>query len=347
MKKIGVVLLAILMCLGCFVACSDKSGKKATYTIDYESDVDFENALNAGEDLTGKIVKFKVLEFNPTSSFGYDLYAGEHLNFVSSEHPGIKAGDTVVAKATKIERVLKSWIITYEKLDVIEGNGDSESKKTEASESASTSAATSTKSSSNEKKELEVVESGFYESSRSGNKTYLYAYAKVYNPNEKIMAEFPKLTVTVKNAEGAVLATDYQSNNYVMPNDTIMIVASVGVTDYSTDCKVELNVKSDLVNVTELIKKQNSLTSDFTFVNVSEVPDKYYTKITGEIINNFSTDVDDIQLTLVLRKDGEVVYTDRTYVDDLKVGANTAFEFTKYSKSLPAYDTIELYAQQW
>ena len=84
--------------------------------VDYEREEDFEAALNAGEDLTGKTVTFTVLEVHPSSAFGYNLYAGEHLNFVSSKNPGVKQGDTITVKVKEVNSILGSWIISYTKV---------------------------------------------------------------------------------------------------------------------------------------------------------------------------------------------------------------------------------------
>ena len=59
--------------------------------VDYGNAEAFESALNHGENLEGKSVMFQVAEFHPDSKFGYNLWAGEHLNFISSEHPNVKA----------------------------------------------------------------------------------------------------------------------------------------------------------------------------------------------------------------------------------------------------------------
>lgn len=84
--------------------------------IDYESAETFEAALNNGENLEGKTVRFIALELRPQSAFGYNIFAGEHLNFVSTENPGVEAGDIVTVKVTKIQSILGSWIIRYEKI---------------------------------------------------------------------------------------------------------------------------------------------------------------------------------------------------------------------------------------
>lgn len=201
--------------------------------------------------------------------------------------------------------------------------------------------------SGNEKKELEIIDSGYFESSRIGETTYLDAYAKVHNPNDAKMAEYPKLTVTVKSSDGTILATDYDTGSYIMPDDTVVLIESIGVSNYADDCKVELSVTTDYVNVTDSIRKENSLSSDFSFTNVSEISERYSCKITGEIMNNFSADVDNVTLTVSLLKDGKIVYVDTTYLHDLKMGQNTPFEYKYYSTDWPDHDSIELSVQQW
>ena len=87
---------------------------EATKNSDYPNVEDFEAALNAGEDLTGKTVTFTVTTFVPNSAFGYNLQTGEHLNFCSTTHPGVGEGDTVTVKVTEVQSVLGSYIIYYE-----------------------------------------------------------------------------------------------------------------------------------------------------------------------------------------------------------------------------------------
>lgn len=109
---LSVILLAAAfsLVLTCFCT-SCGSGK-----IDYERVEDFEAALNAGENLIGKTVTFTILEVNPSSAFGFNLYAGEHLNFTSSKNPGVEQGDTITVKVKEVISILGSWIISYTKV---------------------------------------------------------------------------------------------------------------------------------------------------------------------------------------------------------------------------------------
>ena len=75
--------------------------------VDYADAASFESALNSGENLEGKVVTFVAQELQPQSAYGYDIYSGEHLNFVSSRHPDVKAGDVVTVKATEISSVTR------------------------------------------------------------------------------------------------------------------------------------------------------------------------------------------------------------------------------------------------
>lgn len=87
----------------------------------------------------------------------------------------------------------------------------------------------------------------------------------------------------------------------------------------------------------------NAKTTDFTITNVSEQSGSYTSLITGKITNNYFEDVDSVNLSVILRKDGEIVYIDRTYVENLKVGKAKAFQLSSYH-DLPEYDTIDVSA---
>lgn len=85
--------------------------------IDYPDDALYEAALNRGEKTEGKIVRFKVLAVKPKSEFGFNLWAGEHLNFCTQEGFPVKEGDTILAKVSKVDHCIGSWIIYYDRLD--------------------------------------------------------------------------------------------------------------------------------------------------------------------------------------------------------------------------------------
>lgn len=111
MKK--VFCLSLVLCV--FLCCTLTSCGGKT-EVDFANAEAFETALNAGDDLTGKTVTFTVSNLEPDSAFGYNLQTGEHLNFCSSNNPGVKEGESVTVKVTEVTSILGSYIISYEKV---------------------------------------------------------------------------------------------------------------------------------------------------------------------------------------------------------------------------------------
>ena len=64
--------------------------------------------------LTGKTVTITVVAYNPDSAFGPDIWAGEHLNFISEDDPGVQEGDVITVRITSVASSLGSWFLTYE-----------------------------------------------------------------------------------------------------------------------------------------------------------------------------------------------------------------------------------------
>lgn len=105
-KKNRYIISGLLVCVLMLAGCGS-----ATTALDYGDAESFEAALNAGENLEGKTVRFYASELHPDSAMGYNVWAGEHLNFISARNPDIKAGETVDVKATEITSSMGSWFI--------------------------------------------------------------------------------------------------------------------------------------------------------------------------------------------------------------------------------------------
>ena len=103
----GSILLALIISVAILYAPKN---------IDYGDETAFEDALNSGTNVTGKIVRFKVREY-ATPPAGYNLHAGKHLNFVSFTNPGVSTGDTITVKVTKVQSSGDGiWSIWYKKV---------------------------------------------------------------------------------------------------------------------------------------------------------------------------------------------------------------------------------------
>ncbi len=113
-KKIRAIFLSAVIVISALICGCANSIRPV---VDYGNAEAFESALNAGQNLEGKIVRFKADDLHPQSFFGYNIFAGEHLNFVSDRNPNVQVGDIVTVRVTEVRSMLKSWIISYEKVD--------------------------------------------------------------------------------------------------------------------------------------------------------------------------------------------------------------------------------------
>jgi len=93
------------------------------YSVDYGDAESFENDLNNGKNVEGKVVQFKVLDYKPESGAGVNIWAGEHLNFIASDDdPEVKSGDTMTVLVTSVKKSLNSWFIHFAIIDKYEIN---------------------------------------------------------------------------------------------------------------------------------------------------------------------------------------------------------------------------------
>ncbi len=379
LKQLISITLAVVMASS-LCAC----GGVSKVPIDYGDAAAFEAALNAGENLEGKVVQFTADEFHPDSALGYNVWAGEHLNFVSARNPDIKEGDTVVARTTMIENSMGSWVIQYEKVDnaevtdatitsdssspseEINGQADTTEADTESDDADTTANASSYSTESNldssnsasfstktdddtdipeEELPLELKDYGWYANeSGYGDNIYVNFCGIIYNPNEKLTAEYPEVIVTVKNGDGSIMATEDQMGNAILPGDTITLCGSFSMPgDLTDDAQILFDVEWDEFTTSP---SENVRSSDFSFANVSEHLGSSDNMITGEITNNSDIDVNTANVSIVLRQEGKIVYMENTFVDGLKAGKTKAFEMHSYN-DWPEHDTIDCSAMFW
>lgn len=340
-EKIWCGLMLILM-LVCTVACAKKP------TIDYADAESFEAALNSGENLEGKVVQFVADEVHPRSARGYNIWAGEHLNFVSRKNPDVRQGDTVTVKATTIESNGGSWFIEYERIDDATNKKTDSSDKTEKNGTKSFSTSSSMITKAVERK-LEITDRAIYFKSASvldKDSVYFGYVALIHNPNGTLIAQFPKINITIKAGDGTIVTTDSATGSTVMPGDTVALIGTVSIpkSAISDDTKVSWQVECSDFTTDGFVHSEAS-TADFTVSNVSERMGRS-NSVTGELKNNFLEDMNSVCITVVFRKDGKIVYAEDTFIDNLTSGQTKAFEITSYS-DWPEHDTIDVTAMAW
>ena len=338
MKKSILHLLSILLSICVLFSLSACSSSDSSVSVDYKNAETFESALNDGDNVVGKTVKFHADSLHPESRYGYNIWAGEHLNFISADSPGIKRGETVVVMVTSTLQLDNgSWLIYYD----IAGTENSSSKTDSLKPSSSTSKATFKKA---EPKSLQITETGLYiESSYLWDDTvYINYIGFVHNPNNEETALFPKLIATAKNPDGTILAADEQSGSVIMPGDTIPIMGTFSIisseikegsyVDYQVECK---SFQEDSFIYS------SARTTDFKISNISEHSGSR-ASVTGEVKSSFSENVSMLKIIAIFRKDNKIAGVERTYID-LSAYQSKAFEIDSLT-GFPEHDSVEIYA---
>lgn len=167
----------------------------------------------------------------------------------------------------------------------------------------------------------------------------------VTNPNQYLLAQYPEVIITIKSGTGSIIATESVMAPMIAPNDTITLCGIVKIkkVDKTPDMEVHFDLDwGDLVVADENTPKS----TDFKVSNISERAGSNDGLITGEVINNSTKDADNLCLSLILRKDGKIVYIDTEYVDKLSVGNKKAFQFSCLG-GWPTHDVVEITAQPW
>lgn len=204
------------------------------------------------------------------------------------------------------------------------------------------------KDSGEELQPLEIVETCALISPSAAYQDTVYVEycGKITNPNQDTAAEFPKLQITLENADGTILATDAHTGMYLMPGDTIVLGSQVAVpaSQISDDTIVEYAVSASQTVAASSLDVPSS--TDYEITNVSEQHTDWNTTVTGKITNNYTSTSSSVRLTALFKSGGEIVGMANSFIDNLPAGGTMAFEISAYN-DLPDHDTVEVYAQYW
>lgn len=346
------LLVCIILASIALTACGtsddedEKTSEEEQVFIDYGDAESFENALNEGEDLEGKIVQFTVFELHPQSAKGYNIWAGEHLNFISSRNPKVKEGETITVRANTIESEMGSWFIYYDKVENAEINkktifmdDDSES---ESKNESKVDSVKEEKTNTEETKDSDVIEDDSINTeseindeeenvNEGANDTYEsnklydivdsaiinsgYGYTHIIYKVTAKKTTSAEMSMIVYNEEGDVVGKSSDQINLIKGNNNFFLLSVSGdITDCTFDIKYSEKSsyrQSDIVSV-EMEK-----------YNVSGY-DIYITfKQVAEDIDTFS------RFKILYYKDGKIVDSNSGY-------------FSVYAENLDGVDSTDV-----
>lgn len=190
---------------------------------------------------------------------------------------------------------------------------------------------------------LEIVDSGY--TVKDGYDTNYVQYAIVVkNPNTERAIRFPKVRLTSRDADGAILGTEDIVGSSIMPGGA-WYSASQGSSVDSTPATVDFEIippdDSDWVAPDRIDNAGEPLTV--------ENPAKRGDKIVGEVSNPNDFDINSVAVVVLFRDgSGKLLAGETTYTDKVTAGGKIPFELSLWGTN-GGYitDNFEVYAYPW
>lgn len=196
--------------------------------------------------------------------------------------------------------------------------------------------------SGSEKEKPKIVESGYRIVDSYGSKSIEYA-GTIENPNKDCGLRFPKVTIIAKNKDGSILSSNEHILDPIAPLDKISF-ADTGDCKEKTPASVEFKV--DCKTFTSPNDKDIVPTNQIKISNISETSEngnEY--SYTGEIENKSDSDLRNITLIILFKKDNKIVGGKASEIDDLEAGEKTTFDTLK--EDVPKHDEYQISASSW
>lgn len=168
--------------------------------------------------------------------------------------------------------------------------------------------------------------------------TYVYYSAELSNRNSKT-AGACQITVTSRDAEGHVLDVSNGYTGRIAGNDTIRFSGGVMYVG-DVPSAVELAVGNPMGGYNDHFDA-TAKASDFQFKNVARLDES---KISGDVVNNSSVDCTNVRVSVILKKNGQVIGGTYTYANNVKGNGGSA-PFVIYS--FVDYDSFKVVAAEW
>lgn len=290
-------------------------------TVDYLDENEFELELNQGKKLEGLTVTFKVKDVKPDAVFGYNLWAGENLNFYFTENIGASIGDSVTVRADNITTILGTWQIRCELISLVEGDGSLPATPKQ------------------NLKEMVITDFGY-----SVFDGYLHVGFMLNNPNEEFYIQYPTVRITARGQSGVLLGTADMVLSEIYPNDTISY-GGLAFAVKETPATVEITpIEPEEYNV-----KHSSLVQEYIPMNVlnySVSGEDFCNVLLGEINNPNVYDVQQAVVIMMYRDiDDRILFAETTYVN--KVPAGETVPFSGYFCNDAQYEKCTVTVMPW
>ena len=199
-------------------------------------------------------------------------------------------------------------------------------------------------------KDVELVDTGFCQrlnyietfSLTSEDTMYVRYVGIVHNPNENRCADFPKVIATIKNKDGVVIATGEVTIAEILPGESVPIVGEISLDRSNIDDGTTIQYQVSCSRYSKYTPTTSDVhTANFQTSNIAQITSNGLNVLTGEVTNNSGHDYGFLQLVLIMRNQGKIVYVATDTLNNLESNQTRAFAFKRY-QDWPEHDSVEV-----
>lgn len=199
-------------------------------------------------------------------------------------------------------------------------------------------------------KDVELVDTGFCQrlnyietfSLTSEDTMYVRYVGIVHNPNENQCADFPKVIATIKNKDGVVIATGEVTIAEILPGESVPIVGEISLDRSNIDDGTTIQYQVSCSRYSKYTPTTSDVhTADFQTSNIAQITSNGLNVLTGEVTNNSGHNYGFLQLVLIMRNQGKIVYVATDTLNNLESNQTRAFAFKRY-QDWPEHDSVEV-----
>lgn len=188
--------------------------------------------------------------------------------------------------------------------------------------------------------DITIIQSGWSVlTSEYSDDRYVSYGAKLSNAGSDSYG-YVTLKIAVKDANGKIIKSDDYTFSSISAGDTVFAADKINVGAFDP-ASVDFSVSYSDSDISDAFANDSS-TSDFTLSNLSEIPDDYWTIITGEITSDAADDYSSVCITVLLEQDGSIVGGFYGYADNVNSGETSVFEIS--DSDLPDHNNVEISA---
>ena len=186
--------------------------------------------------------------------------------------------------------------------------------------------------------DVQIVEAGW-----DVSYGFLYYAIRLHNDSETNAIQFPAFRITARDASGGLMGTEDQMLDVIRPGQDY-VWAGLGMQMDGTPAKVEFEVlQPDSYNIVSPASLEHP---DYQ-PPVAESVNKNGERILGEVFNPNDYDIRSAAVVVIFRDDkGTLQAGDVTFVDNVRAGGKTPFDFSYLNPSL-ATEHYEVYVNAW